>query len=141
MAKVVVIGSGAMGLAAAYRAVKRGHTVEVLEAAPEPGGMAAHFDLAGLSIERFYHFVCKTDRATFSLLDELGIGDALRWRATSMGLFMGGRLYPWGNPIALLRFPKISVLSRLRYGLFAFVSVRRKRRSEEHTSELQSLRH
>ena len=138
MAKVVVIGSGAMGLAAAYRAVKRGHTVEVLEAAPEPGGMAAHFDLAGLSIERFYHFVCKTDRATFSLLDELGIGDALRWRATSMGLFMGGRLYPWGNPIALLRFPKISVLSRLRYGLFAFVSVRRKRWASIETENARS---
>ena len=102
-------------------------TVEVLEAAAEPGGMAAHFDLADLSIERFYHFVCRTDRPTFSLLEELGLGSALRWRATSMGMFMDGRLYPWGNPIALLQFPKISVLSRLRYGLFAFVSVRRER--------------
>jgi protoporphyrinogen oxidase len=36
-----------MGLAAAFHAVKAGHSVEVLEAAPEPGGMAAHFDLAG----------------------------------------------------------------------------------------------
>jgi phytoene dehydrogenase-like protein len=34
-----------MGLAAAFHAVKAGHTVEVLEAAREPGGMAAHFDL------------------------------------------------------------------------------------------------
>src|SRR5580692_6046423 len=108
MAKVVVIGSGAMGLAAAYRAVKQGHAVEVLEATPEPGGMAAHFDLDGLSIERFYHFVCKTDLATFSLLEELGIGSALRWRATTMGIFTEGRLYPWGNPIALLRYPRIS---------------------------------
>jgi len=41
-----------MGLAAAFHAIKAGHAVEVLEAAPEPGGMAAHFDLAGLSIER-----------------------------------------------------------------------------------------
>jgi protoporphyrinogen oxidase len=127
-----------MGLAAAYRAVNIGHDVEVLEAAPEPGGMAAHFDLAGLSIERFYHFVCKTDRATFSLLDELGIGNALRWRATSMGLFIGGRLYPWGNPIALLQFPKISILSRLRYGLFAFVSVRRERWDSIETENARS---
>ncbi len=127
MAKVVVIGSGAMGLAAAFHAAKLGHSVEVLEAAPEPGGMAAHFDLAGLSIERFYHFVCKTDRATLSLLEELGIGHTLRWRATTMGIFTGGCLYPWGDPIALLRFPGISILSRLRYGLFAFVSVRRER--------------
>jgi protoporphyrinogen oxidase len=66
-----------MGLAAAFHAVKAGHAVEVVEAAPEPGGMAAHFDLAGLSIERFYHFVCKSDTPTMDLLDELGIRDQL----------------------------------------------------------------
>jgi protoporphyrinogen oxidase len=44
-----------------------------------------------------------------------------------MGMFVDGSLYPLGNPIALLQFPRISVLSRLRYGLFAFVSVRRDR--------------
>ena len=60
-----------------------GHVVEVTEAAPEIGGMAAHFDLDGLSIERFYHFVCKDDQPTFDLLAELGIGDKMRWRATS----------------------------------------------------------
>ena len=116
-----------MGLAAAYHAIQAGHTVEVLEAAPEPGGMAAHFDLEGLSIERFYHFVCKTDAETMRLLQELGILDKLRWRVTSMGILTGGRLYEWGNPIALLNFREISLLSRLRYAFFALVSVRRER--------------
>jgi protoporphyrinogen oxidase len=116
-----------MGLAAAFHALKAGHTVEVLEAAPEPGGMAAHFDLAGLSIERFYHFVCKSDKPTFELMDELGIGDQMRWKTSSMGIFTGGRLHEWGNPVALLKFNEISLISRLRYGLFAFVSVRRDR--------------
>jgi protoporphyrinogen oxidase len=73
MSRVVVLGAGAMGLAAAYRAVRLGHDVTLLEAAPEAGGMAAHFDLAGLSIERYYHFVCKSDQPTFDLLAELGI--------------------------------------------------------------------
>ncbi len=116
-----------MGLAAAYHALQAGHQVEVLESAPEAGGMAAHFDLDGLSIERFYHFVCKTDRDTFALMDELGILPMLRWRKTSMGLFTGGRLRSWGNPKALLSFSEISLWSRLRYALFAFVSVRRNR--------------
>jgi len=48
-----VIGAGAMGLAAAYHAAQAGMVVEVLEAGPDAGGMAAHFDLDGLSIERF----------------------------------------------------------------------------------------
>jgi protoporphyrinogen oxidase len=127
IAYVVVIGSGAMGLAAAFHAVKAGHTVEVLEAAREPGGMAGHFDLAGLSIERFYHFVCKSDTPTMELMDELGIRQLMRWRTTSMGIFTGGRLQDWGTPVALMKFQEISLLSRLRYGLFAFVSVRRDR--------------
>ena len=116
-----------MGLAAAYHALKAGHEVEVFEAAPEPGGMAAHFDFDGLSIERFYHFVSKTDKDTFELMRDLGMEEKMRWRKTSMGLFTRGRLRNWGNPIALLSFSEISLVSRLRYALFAFVSVQRDR--------------
>lgn len=127
MARVVVIGAGAMGLAAAYYAAKAGHAVEVLEAGAEPGGMAAHFDFDGLSIERFYHFVCKADAPTFALLDELGLGDRMRWRETSMGYYSGGKLHPWGDPISLLRYPDVGLIARLRYGLLAFVSTKRER--------------
>src|SRR4051812_27655416 len=102
MARVVVLGAGVMGLAAAWRARLLGYDVTLLEAAPEPGGMAAHFGLGGLSIERYYHFVCKSDEPTFVLLDELGIGDKMRWRPTSMGYFTHGKLYPWGDPVSLL---------------------------------------
>ena len=125
MARVVVLGSGAMGLAAAYRALALGHEVTLLEAAPEPGGMAAHFDLAGLSIERYYHFVCKSDEPTFALMREIGIGDRMRWRPTSMGYFIGGALHPWGDPVSLLRFPHLTPAQKLRYGLLMFVSTRR----------------
>jgi protoporphyrinogen oxidase len=115
-----------MGLAAAHHALKRGHEVTVLEAAPEPGGMAAHFDLGGISIERFYHFVCKADRATFALLSDLGIADKMRWVPTTMGYFFDERLYPWGDPISLLTFPKLSFVQKLRYGAMMFFSSRRK---------------
>lgn len=114
-----------MGLAAAYRAARSGHEVDLIEAAPEPGGMAGHFDFDGISIERFYHFVCKTDYPTFDLLGELGLGDALQWRATTMGIVTGGKLHGWGDPFSLFRFPYLSLWQKLRYGLFALVSVRR----------------
>jgi protoporphyrinogen oxidase len=125
MSRVVVIGAGAMGLASAYHALKRGHQVTVLEAAPEAGGMAAHFDLGGLSIERYYHFVCKADQSTFDLMAELGIGDKMRWVPTSMGYFIDGKLYPWGDPLSLLRFPKLSMIEKLRYGAMMFFSTKR----------------
>jgi protoporphyrinogen oxidase len=138
MARIVVLGAGAMGLAAAHRAVTLGHEVTVLEAAPEAGGMAAHFDLAGLSIERFYHFICKADQPTFELLDELGIGDQMRWRATSMGYFTKGALHKWGDPFSLLRYPHLTLAEKVRYGLLMFVSTRRNAwPSLEHTSAKQ----
>lgn len=126
MTRVAVIGAGVMGLAAAYHLAKRGHAVEVFEADAVPGGMAAHFDLDGLSIERFYHFICKSDQPTFDLLAELGIADRLRWRETRMGYFYRGKVHPWGNPFALLRFPHLSLVAKFRYGLHVFLSTRRK---------------
>lgn len=133
MAKVLVIGAGVMGLAAAWQAVRDGHEVDLVEAAPEAGGMAAHFDFDGDSIERFYHFVCRTDYPTFELLRELGLEDRLQWRRTSMGFYTDGRLHPWGNPLALLQLPDAPLLSKLRYGLLAFVSTRR-----DHWAELEN---
>lgn len=125
MATVGIVGAGAMGLAAAYHALKSGHRVTVYEADTVPGGMAAHTDLDGLSIERFYHFVCKADAATFALMRELGIGERMCWRDTSMGYFVDGKMYRWGDPLALLTFPKLSPMAKLRYGLQMFLSTKR----------------
>ena len=90
---MVVIGAGIMGLAAALQAAKRGHDVAVYEAAPQAGGMAAHFMLGDISTERFYHFLCKTDQPVFDLLAELGIADTLCWADTSMGYYFGGAFH------------------------------------------------
>ena len=139
MSRVVVIGAGAMGLAAAYHALKRGYDVTLLEAAAEPGGMAAHFDLGGLSIERFYHFVCKSDQATFDLLAELALSDKIRWVPTSMGYYFDGTAYPWGDPVSLLRFPHLSIVEKLRYGLMMFASTRRKKWPPTRNSLRQGL--
>lgn len=114
-----------MGLAAAYQALRDGHEVDVLEASDIPGGMAAHFDFGGISIERFYHFVCRADYATFDLLRDLGMSDKLVWRPTSMGFFVGGKLNPWGDPVSLLSLPGTSLAMKLRYGLFVFICTHR----------------
>ena len=126
MVKTVVVGAGAMGLAAAHYALGFGHEVDVVEADAVAGGMAAHFDFDGLSLERFYHFVCKTDAATFSLMQELGIADMMRWRGTSMAYWMDGRVYRWGDPISLLMFPKLDLVSKFRTGLQMFLTTKRR---------------
>lgn len=126
MARVVVIGAGVMGLAAAQRAVKLGHDVDLIEADDRAGGMAAHFDFDGISIERFYHFICKSDAPTFALLEELGIGDKVRWTNTSMAYFIEGKAHPWGDPISLLRFPHLDIVSKFRTGLQMFLTTKRR---------------
>lgn len=125
MKKVAVIGAGAMGLATAYHLLKAGHQVEVFEADDRPGGMAAHFDFDGFSLERYYHFICKADQPTFDLLAELDLSEAMRWKPTTMGYFYDGAHYRWGDPFALLSFPHLGFVSKLRYGLHMFTSTKR----------------
>lgn len=142
MTPVIVLGAGVMGLAAAYRLVTLGHDVTVLEASSVAGGMAAHFDLGGVSIERFYHFVCKSDAPTFKLLDELGCLGLMRWRPTSMGYFTEGELYPWGDPISLMRFPHLRLDQKLRYAALMFIATRRNTWSAlENTSTKDWIEH
>jgi protoporphyrinogen oxidase len=123
--RIAVLGAGPMGLAVAYQLARDGHQPVVYEADDRVGGMSACFDFDGLSIERFYHFHCTSDRAFFRVLDELGLTDKLHWAETKMGYYYRGRVLPWGNPIALLKFPGVGLVPKLRYGLHAFVSSKR----------------
>jgi protoporphyrinogen oxidase len=125
MNKIAVIGAGPMGLAAAYELSRQGHAVDLYEYDDRLGGMSAHFDFNGLSIERYYHFVCHHDDPLFALLEELGISDKLHWADTKMGYYYEGHLHRWGDPFSLLAFPHLDLLSKLRYGLHMFLASKR----------------
>lgn len=117
--KFAIVGAGPMGLMCAMELLKQGHEVDIYERDDRIGGMSATFDFDGLEIERYYHFICKTDHALFRLLQELGLSDKLRWVDTKMGFFHDGKLYKWGTPWALLAFNGLGFFSKLRYGLHA----------------------
>lgn len=126
MASVAVIGAGPMGLATAYHLGKAGHHVTIYEKDAVVGGMTASFDFDGIEIERYYHFICGPDEPYFELLRELELENQLRWTDTHMGYFHEGRLKDWGDPVALLKFPGLSLLAKIRYGLMAFAATKRK---------------
>ncbi|WP_152668498.1 FAD-dependent oxidoreductase, partial [Xanthomonas perforans] len=94
MSRFAIVGSGPMGLMAAMELLKKGHQVDVYERDDRIGGMSADFDFDGLRIERYYHFICKTDFPLFKLLEELKLSDRLHWTDTKMGYYYQGK----GNP-------------------------------------------
>ena len=114
--RVVVIGGGPAGLKAAHAARKAGAEVTLLESAPVLGGLASSFDLQGVRIERYYHFICKGDDHLVDTLAELGLSDRLHWRDSRMAYFVDGRLYPFLTPLELLRFSPLSLADRIRAG-------------------------
>ncbi|RTZ43187.1 NAD(P)/FAD-dependent oxidoreductase [Candidimonas sp. SYP-B2681] len=123
--RIAVLGAGPMGLAVAYQLVRDGHHPVIFEADNRVGGMTAMFDFNGLSIERYYHFHCTSDTDFLQLLQELALDDKMHWVETKMGYWYQKRLQPWGNPIALLRFKGLGLVAKFRYGLHAFLSVKR----------------
>jgi protoporphyrinogen oxidase len=123
----LVIGGGPAGLKAAHTLAKAGVKTTLLETAPVLGGLASSFDVQGVRIERYYHFICKGDDHLFSTLAELGLSDRLHWRQSRMAYFVDGTLYPFLTPFELLAFRPLSFRDRVRAG----ISVKRAQRMKE----------
>ena len=114
---VAVIGGGLSGLAASYDLLRAGYRVTILEAAPDFGGLASSFRLEGVPVERFYHFICRSDKHLLKLVTELGLGARLHWHPTRTAFYHDHRYYPFGTPLDLLRFSPVPWLQRVRFGL------------------------
>ena len=116
-AHIAVAGGGFTGLVCALTLLKAGYRVTVLESQPQLGGLTATQQFGPFEWDRFYHCILTSDQALLGLLDELGMTQDLRWRATEVGFFSHGQLYTMTSPRDLLRFPHLSLGSKLRLGL------------------------
>jgi protoporphyrinogen oxidase len=124
--RAVVIGGGPAGLKAASVLARAGAEVTLLESAPVLGGLASSFDVQGVRIERYYHFICKGDDHLVDTLAELGLSHRLRWRDSRMAYFVDGRLHPFLTPLELLRFTPLPLRDRLRAGVAVKLAQRMK---------------
>lgn len=120
--RAVVVGGGLAGLAAARDLVLAGWQVTLLEAGTAWGGLASALTIAGERVERFYHFVCRSDDALVGLARELGIEQRLHWTRTRTAFFYHGRHYRFGTPLDLLRFTPVPFAQRVRFGLHVLSS-------------------
>jgi protoporphyrinogen oxidase len=115
--RIGIIGGGYAGLTAAYELQKRGHDVTVLEKYGTWGGQAATLPLLDTRIEYFYHHLFGSDTHILGLMDELGIGDRLRWIESKVGFCYDGQIYDFVTPFDLLRFRPLNLFNRIKLGL------------------------
>lgn len=117
--KVAIVGAGAGGLAAAYDLCTAGHEVIVLEAADYVGGLASGISTKrwSWSIERYYHHWFASDEHMLGLIEELGWEDQVLFPRPVTVVYHEGEFYALDSPIAVLRFPALKILERLRMGI------------------------
>ncbi|MDK1374233.1 MULTISPECIES: NAD(P)/FAD-dependent oxidoreductase [unclassified Sinorhizobium] len=138
--RIVVIGGGFTGLAAAYEALKQGAQVTVLEADRVAGGLAACFEVKGEQLERFYHFWYNTDQHLLRLVDELELNEEVVVRPSATGMYYAGSLFRLATPLDVLRFKPLSLINRLRLGLLVLAARRIKSwRDLDHVSAAEWL--
>jgi protoporphyrinogen oxidase len=113
--RCAVVGAGLTGLVAAYRLAQAGLRVAVFERYPEAGGLVVSFQVGGEPLECFYHHLFTTDADYIALAEELGLGDAIEWLPSRMGMYSRGQLWDFGTPASLLRFSPLSWPDKARF--------------------------
>lgn len=109
-----IVGGGLSGLALALRLGRQGHRVTVFEQAGQPGGLATWQDHGGFDFDRFYHVILPTDRELIAFMNELDLGDRLRWATSLTGFFVDRKTHSVSNALEFLRFRPLSLWSKAR---------------------------
>jgi len=115
--KVCVIGAGLTGLVTAYRLLKKGYDVTILESTLAPGGMVSSFSMGWEKIEHIYHHIFTSDTFVTGLAEELGLTDQIQWLEPKNALYIDNKLYPFTSPFDLVRLDAIPFHERIRTGL------------------------
>ncbi|MCB1477422.1 MAG: FAD-dependent oxidoreductase [Rhodobiaceae bacterium] len=109
-----IVGGGMLGLTLAYRLLKQGDRVTILEASDRAGGLADAWALGDVTWDRHYHVILTVDQALITMLSELGLEDEITWAKTGTDLFDGTRFHPLNGGIDFLRLPMLSLVDKVR---------------------------
>lgn len=115
--RVLIIGAGFTGLAAAFDLARAGQPVTIVEADAHVGGLAGAFETDGERLDRFYHHWFTSDHEIMRLVEELGLSADITLRATATGVYYNNSLYRLSSPLDLLRFSALPFVDRIRLGL------------------------
>lgn len=140
---VLVIGAGISGLTAAFQVAKRGISVEVIDAAPRPGGVIATERGDSVLYERGPNSTLDTAPVINEMLTEIGIArDRVELNARATKRFIVRHDKPIAlpaNPLAFLRTPLFSAAAKVRLLREPFVA-RARAESDESVAEFVTRR-
>lgn len=95
MSRVVVVGAGIAGLAAAHELTARGHEVVVFEASPSVGGKLRLADVGGVTVDVGAEAMLARRPEAIALAKAAGLGDAIVHPVTAESMLWNrGRLVP-----------------------------------------------
>ncbi|WP_299262664.1 NAD(P)/FAD-dependent oxidoreductase [Halorientalis sp.] len=135
-----VVGGGVAGLAAAHRLQQAGHEVQVFEAGTDVGGLAAVYETAGDSIEKFYHHLSKSEETIVELAEKLGLGDRIEWRIGKNAYYVDGVVHPLDTAWQILAYPHLSLYDKFRLAMLTMeVDVRGGRPSFDTYDDLEAF--
>jgi protoporphyrinogen oxidase len=116
---IAIIGGGLTGLTSAYDFASAGHRVTIFESATILGGLAAGFRDKDWqwSLEGYYHHLFTSDHAILDLIQHLHQSHKVIFRSPQTVSAYRNQYFPLDSPLAILRFPGLSFLNKLRFGL------------------------
>ena len=118
--RFAIAGGGMLGLTLAMRMAKQGHDVTLIEAAPTLGGLAGVWQIGDVVFDKHYHVTLLSDSRTRKLVEEIGLGDEMRWVETKTGFYTDDKLYSMSDTAEFLKFPPLTFIEKLRLGATIF---------------------
>jgi len=117
--KVVIIGAGFTGLAAAYELSLHNIPAVVIEKDDAIGGLGGSFKVGNERLDKFYHHWFNNDCHALQLAKELNCQSELLYNSARTSVYYDENFYKMASPIDVLRFKPLSFLDRIRLGLLA----------------------
>ncbi len=111
---IAIVGSGFLGMTLAMRLADACNDVTIYESASEIGGLASVWEINNMIWDRHYQVVLASDRFTRNIIEEIGLGDELRWVETKTGFYTDGELLSMSDTVEFLKFPPLELISKRR---------------------------